>query len=467
MRPWIYIAIAAAVVAVLLLVGGSVLWRRRKNRKKKAEAPPPPPKNPVRAQRAAQLQQKLSALVAEELRVLDQNVGGLAGRYAMPWCLVLGEPGAGQSTLLANTGMHVPFRGAPDELVAEACCRFWFYDKGVAIDVGGEVWQDEEIFAHLCWLLKEARPKRPLDSALLVLPSTEFIGDNQLPPEQIKAHAELLYQRMQQLQHLIGLRVPTYVLVSKGDALPGFVAFCSGLAAGQRDQMLGWSSPYEIDAAYDSGWIDQAFAEIYKTQTALQVDLLAVAKLSEKERDAAFLLPRNTQALREPLRGYLDQLFRTSVYSESNLLRGFFLCGDAAISSAMVQPPQEGEQRRQPVFLLHLFQKKILPESGLTRPLRRGLITGAQALRVVKIVLGVSVLISALLLWSAYANLSRDARAVISFLDKVPTESGTSVAQDKDRFAQRTQELSDGDWQRLDQPPGQHPAAELLAELLG
>jgi hypothetical protein len=99
----------------------------------------------------------------------------------------------------------------------------------------------------------------------------------------------------------------------------------------------------------------------------------------------------------------------------------------------MVQPAQEGDQHRAPVFLLHLFQKKILPETGLTRPLKRGLITGAQALRVVKIILGISIFISAMLLSSAYANLSRDARAVISFLDKVPTESGASVAQDKDR----------------------------------
>lgn len=445
MRYWTFIALFFALILVIALA--IVLWRwrrRRKLQKQKLTAPPPPPKSPARAQRAAQLQERLTELIAAELRVLDQNVGGLAGRYAMPWCLVLGEPGAGQSTLLASTGMHVPFRGAPDELAEAAGCRFWFYDKGVAIDVNSEVWQDEEVFGHLAALLRAARPKRPLDSVVLVLPANHFVGDDRLHEEQLKGRAGQLYERLQQLQHFIGLRLPSYVLISKADALPGFVAFCSGLSGAQREQLLGWSSPYELNAPYDSAWIDQAFAEIYKTQTDLQVDLLALGKLSDKERDAAFLLPRNTQAVREPLRLYLDQLFRSNVYSESNLLRGFYLCGDATIASAMVQPVQPGKQQRQPVCLLHLFQKKILPESGLTRPLRRGLITGAQALRSIKIALGVSVLLSVLLLWTAYANLGRDARAVISFFDKVPTGGASSVAQDKERFAQRTQELLAG-----------------------
>jgi type VI secretion system protein ImpL len=441
LRSWTFIALIGAAALIVILGVMFLLWRRRRAKQKQRLTPPPPPKNPVRAQRAAQLQQRLSELFAAELRALDQNVGGLAGRYAMPWCIVMGEPGVGQSTLLASTGMHVPFHGAPDEVAAAAGCRFWFYEKGVAIDVSSEVWQDEDVFAHLAALLRAARPKRPLDSALLVAPATHFIGDDKLGEEQLKGRAELLYQRLQQLQQFIGLRLPTYVLLSKADALPGFVAFAGGLSGAQREQVLGWSSAHEPDAPYDSAWIDAAFAEIYKTQTGLQVDLLASAKLSDKERDAAFLLPRNTQALREPLRVYIDQLFRSNVYSESNLLRGFYLCGDATIASAMVQAPDAGKQARQPIFLLHLFQKKILPESGLTRPLRKGLITGAQALRTVKITLAVSVLLSILLLWTAYANLSRDAHSVISFFDKVPTGSSSSVAQDKDRFAQRTQEL--------------------------
>ena len=434
------------VIAVLLLAviaaGVFLFLRARRKRKDEADAAPPtPPKDPERAKRIAQLRSSLSALVTEELRQLDANVGGMPGRYAIPWCLVLGEKGAGQSTILQNTGLHIPFRGASDQLAESANCRFYFYDKGVAIDLGAEIWREEELFVHFCGLLRTARPKRPLDAVLVLIGASSLVGDDKLPAEQIKAHSEILYQRLQRLQQDVSLRLPTYVLISKSDAVPGFTAFCGGLAPSQRDQLSGWSSPYPLNVAYDPAWVDQAFAELYKTQCGLQIDLLATAKLSDKEQDAAFLLPRNTQALREPMKVFLDQLFRVNVYSESNLLRGMYMCGDATIASAMIRKEEDQADKKHPVFVHDLFSKKLFPESGLARPLKKGVLNQERALRLIKVGLGASVLVSTLLLWSAYANLSRDVRAVMGFLDKVPVETTLSVAQDKDRFAQQTQEL--------------------------
>jgi type VI secretion system protein ImpL len=365
----------------------------------------------------------------------------MPGRYAIPWCLVLGEKGAGQSTILQNTGLHIPFRGASDQLAESANCRFYFYDKGVAIDLGAEIWREEELFVHFCGLLRTARPKRPLDAVLVLIGASSLVGDDKLPAEQIKAHSEILYQRLQRLQQEMSLRLPTYVMISKSDAVPGFTAFCGGLASHQREQLAGWSSPFPLNLSYDPSWVDQAFAELYKTQCGLQIDLLASAKLSEKEQDLAFLLPRNTQALREPMKTFLDQLFRANVYSESNLLRGVYMCGDATTASAMVKQSEEDEGQKRPVFVHDLFSKKLFPESGLARPLKKGVLDQARALRLVRIALGASILVSVLLLWTAYANLSRDVRAVMGFLDKVPVETTLSVAQDKDRFAQQTQEL--------------------------
>ncbi len=433
------------VIVVLLLaviaVGVFLFLRSRRKKQEAPVAPPPPPKDPQRVKRIAELRSSLSALVGEELRLLDQNAGGMPGRYAMPWCLVLSEKGAGQTSILQNTGLHVPFRGASEQLAEAGHCRFWFYDKGVAIDLGSEIWQEEELFVYFCGLLRAARPKRPLDAVLIVVGAPTLVGDDKLNPDQIKGQSELLYQRLQRLQQEMSLRLPTYVMISKSDAVPGFTAFCGGLASHQREQLAGWSSPFPLNLSYDPSWVDQAFAELYKTQCGLQIDLLASAKLSEKEQDLAFLLPRNTQALREPMKTFLDQLFRANVYSESNLLRGVYMCGDATTASAMVKQSEEDEGQKRPVFVHDLFSKKLFPESGLARPLKKGVLDQARALRLVRIALGASILVSVLLLWTAYANLSRDVRAVMGFLDKVPVETTLSVAQDKDRFAQQTQEL--------------------------
>ena len=436
----IRIAIAVFILAIVA-VGVFFILRTIRKKKEKSAAPPPPPKDPQKARRIAELRTSLSALVAEELKQLDQNVGGVAGRYSMPWCLVLSEKGAGQSTVLQNTGLHIPFRGASDQLAESAHCRFWFYDKGIAIDLGSEIWQEEEVFVHFCHLLRAARPKRPVDSVLVLVAADNLVGDDKLTEEHLKANSELLYQRLLRFQQEISLRLPTYVMISKSDTIPGFTAFCGGLSSHQREQLAGWSSPHPLNVSYSSSWVDQAFAELYNTQCGLQLDLLASARLSDKEQDLAFLLPRNTQALRDPMKTFLDQLFRVSVYSESNLLRGVYMCGDATIASAMVQKSENAEGQKHPVFIHDLFAKKLFPESGLAKPLKKGMMNQQRALRLVRVALGASVLVSVLLLWTAYANLSRDVRAVMGFLDKVPVGTTLSVAQDKDRFAQQTQEL--------------------------
>ena len=76
------IRILIAVLILALIAAGVILFLRFRNRKQQesAAAPPPPPKDPEKAKRIAQLRSSLSALFSEELRQLDQNVGGAQGR---------------------------------------------------------------------------------------------------------------------------------------------------------------------------------------------------------------------------------------------------------------------------------------------------------------------------------------------------------------------------------------------------
>jgi type VI protein secretion system component VasK len=102
----------------------------------------------------------------------------MPGRYAIPWCLVLGEKGAGQSTILQNTGLHMS-RSVVRVIswLRVRHCRFYFYDKGVAIDLGcrdlagrGTV---RTTSADCC---VTARPKRPLDAVLVVIGASSLVG---------------------------------------------------------------------------------------------------------------------------------------------------------------------------------------------------------------------------------------------------------------------------------------------------
>ena len=157
---------------------------------------------------------------------------------------------------------------------------------------------------------------------------------------------------------------------------------------------------------YDPSWVDQAFAELYRTQCGLQIDLLASARLSDKEQDAAFLCHATPQALREPVKLVLDQLFRVNVYSESNLLRGLYLCGDATIASAMVRQNPEEEGQKNPSLSMICLAKTVPREWSGASPKAWSFDQG-RALRLAKAGLAASIVVSILLLWSAYANLPK------------------------------------------------------------
>lgn len=447
MTPAIYIVLGLILLAAVAV--GVLLWRRRKQAaaKRPPEPPPPPaPDDPEREQRRATQRDRLSQLFASEVRRLEKISSGSDARYRAPWALVLGEGQSGQSTLLQCADLHMPLPASVEEKANQAGCRFWFYDQGVAIDLDAEVADDPVLLGHVCERLKIERPKLPLNSIVLVLPADLLLpsaGERGAEHvERLSEMGERYYALIQQIQKGVSLRLPVYVLISRSDLIPGFSAFARGLGKEHQAQLFGWSCPLEPNAPYAASWIETAFSGLYRTTSLLQLDLLSGSQLAESEREAAFLFPRHLAALREPLRTVLDPLFKSSVYSETNVLRGFYLTGDASQQRGLLESQREGRKFR-PLFLRQLFAEKVFAESGLARPLERGILSGARALLMAKIAVGAALLLSLLLLLSAQVGLHTDARAITAFLGDIPKEStGTRAAgQDRDRFAKQTEQL--------------------------
>lgn len=436
------LVVLAAVAAVLVL-----LRRRKQAAARRATEAPAAPADPEREQKRAAQRDRLSQLLGSEVRRLEKIASGSGARYRAPWCLVLGEDKSGQSTLLSSTDLHMPLPASAEDRAQKAGCRVWFYDQGVALDLSAQVAADPELVSHLCERLKVERPQLPLNSILLCLPADLLLIPAEGPRrqaalERLTELGERYYALLQHIQKSVSLRIPVYVLVSKSDLVPGFSAFARGLGKEHQAQLFGWSCPYEPDAPYTAAWLDDAFAGLYRTVSLLQLDLISGSRLSEHEREAAFLLPRHLDVLREPLRAVLDPLFKTSVYSETNVLRGFYLTGDASQQRGLLESQREARKFR-PLFLSQLFAEKIFAESGLARPLERGLLSGARALLLAKVAVGAAALLSLLLLLSAQIGLGTDARAITAFLGDIPRDSASSRAavQDRDRFAKQTEQL--------------------------
>ncbi len=428
------------LVALAVAVGGFLWWRRRRNAaaaRAKSEEAPKVELSPEQKSR----QEALPRLFRAELARLRKNSTGRDYLYRIPWCAVVGGSAVGQSTVIQNAGLHSPFT-SEDEVLADATgCRFHYFDQGIVLDVKGPLWDDASSFEAFLGELRRARPRRPLDSVLLLIPATDLFGPTRLDAEGARLRGEELYQKVQQLQRSLGLRVPIYCLITKCDLLPGFVAYSNSLSAAHRAQLLGWSNAQELTQAYEPELVTAAFAQIYQAQCQQQLDLLASGRLSESEGADVFLLPRHINELCEPLRHILDQIFRATVYSEPTLLRGIYLCGDSSTPTAL--GAAQDVALRRPAFLNHLFAKKMFPEFGLSRPLARGALSAQNLILLVKVAVAVTTLLCLGILWVAAARLQRDTAAVVDFIEKIPRKNSIqeSGLPERERYAKQSERL--------------------------
>jgi type VI secretion system protein ImpL len=371
------------------------------------------------------------------LRLLKTHVSGRDWRYAIPWYLLLGPEQSGKSALAASTGMDLPV-GQPAEDFEDLrpACKWWFFDRGVVLDVAGGLIRQRDgrasnlkAWSRFLGLLDDKRPRRPADGIILTIPIEDLLDDEGMvrPPEDIAQRADAVYKKLWQAQARLGLAFPVYAVVTKGDRLPGFRALVDSLPEQALADMLGWASPYSFETEFHEEWVDEAVDDIGAALQEAQMSIFATARNPDVAEDV-YELPASFEGLREPLRIYMRQLFKASTYHESFSLRGIWLTGDSGLEMSADRasiPVLSGvyggprTRRAVPVFLRDLFEIKIFPERHLARPVKRALLsrnktaTFAQAASAAVAVLG------GLYLWYMSGALSHDVTTVTPFVEEV------------------------------------------------
>lgn len=284
---------------------------------------------------------EISTTFLRVLAFLRDHLDNLTYKYQLPWYLMVGASNSGKSTLLESAGMTLPV-GMPNFGVINPhpACRWWFYNRAVVLDVHGSLVieerkaaADEKGWRTILSLLGRYRAKRPLDGIILTISATELYGKERLTPENINARAKFLSQKLIAAQHLLGLRLPVYVIVTKCDFLPGFQSFCHELPIAQQQNMLGWSVPYALHSAYSPHWIDEAFQTISDDFSSLQLEMYT-HNIADENKEGIFVLPDEFFSMKNNLKFYLDHIFKSSAYEESLMLRGIYFCGDSGQTPA-------------------------------------------------------------------------------------------------------------------------------------
>jgi type VI secretion system protein ImpL len=339
----------------------------------------------------------------------------------VPLFLLVGAELSRDADLLGSARVDLPF-GTPEEagMSLGEGRGFWFFDRGIVLDVAGEMvlradgsTSDERGWSAVLGQLRQLRPRRPLDGAIITVAVSDLIDaeSNERSRAEFSARMNRIHRKLIEVQKELGFRVPCYVTITGCERLTGFNSLCASLPSASREQMLGWSSPYSIDSAYRTTWSDEAVAACTARLDEVQLEIFA-----DGTSDAASLLgfPNAVRGLAASLRVCLDQLFRTSAYHGALIMRGLYFCGreaDAGRQHAFSAPA-----RAEMAFLRELIEQKVFAEHALARP-TAGLITQRQrAVRIAQVTAAALLVIFGLGLFHGYRRLTHQNEVVMPFL---------------------------------------------------
>lgn len=297
------------------------------------------------------------------VRKMELNQG-TQDRYQTPWLMLVGDPTEG--ALLA-----------PDWQLAAVerpawFGRWWADPDGSLLVVPEGVFLPEEggktpafVWRRLLGMLLRLRGQRPLDGVIWVVPLARLQDEAQLATDAITVR-----RRFNELLQRLGLSLPVQVVVTGMEDMPGFLELVAALPEAAREHLLGWSSPYSLDAGWQGYWLDDGLNQVMQ---ALQATVMEVGALKGELGEDLYRLPGQLDALRGNLRSLLDPVFQGTTQGEAPHLRGLYFTGTQAQGGAAdpwaVSTGESLPQR--PVFASALWRQRFLAEQGLAQAVPR------------------------------------------------------------------------------------------------
>lgn len=373
---WWLIAILGVGIALTLLIWGIRKLLGRKKAVKLAGALDA--QGPTRGDVAEQEQ-----IYREKFRakLADLKSNGLSV-YNLPWFVLMGEPGCGKTATLINSGLDFPL--GKDEVPGFGGTRnynWWFTNQAVILDTAGRIAFQEEgttdkvEWEYFCKLLRQNRPRCPINGIIVAIPADKLLRDT---AEERERKASILRERLRQVHQLLGVRFPTFVIVTKMDLVGGFNEFFEEVRVDlqQRNQMFGWSRPGEFQSPYDPATFTETFDEVYRRLREWAMRYLQ-RKATDDELGMVVTFPESFRQLRGRLNDYISTIFQKSPLLEPPFFRGFYFTSavqegapifdvfsKARGGSAVAARPARAVDSK--AFFIHdFYEKKVFPEHGL------------------------------------------------------------------------------------------------------
>ncbi|MDE1138662.1 type VI secretion system membrane subunit TssM [Paraburkholderia tropica] len=338
----------------------------------------------------AELDALRTRLVDAVKTIKSSKIGQMSGGsalYELPWYIVIGNPAAGKSSAVLNSGLQFPFADKKEAIVhgigGTRNCDWFFTNEGILLDTAGRYSIHEEDrgeWLGFLGLLKRFRPKAPINGIIVTASIAELTGSK---PEFAIDLAKNLRQRVQELTEKLEVFAPVYVMFTKVDLITGFTEFFSGSERNEYDRVWGATLPYEPDEKRDVVTLfDDRFEELYDGLKEISIAQMSMSR-GNALTPGQLSFPLEFSTIKPALRAFLATLFENNPFQYKPIFRGFYFTSalqEGETNSAAAQrianrfalsadglPKPQAAFSKNGFFLKDLFSKVIFADRHTVR----------------------------------------------------------------------------------------------------
>lgn len=393
----------------------------------------------------------------EELQLINQQMkdsiqlirksklgdkSGNAALYELPWYMVIGNPAAGKSSAIYNSGLRFPFEENHQKMISSGLsgtrnCDWFFSTEGILLDTAGRYSvyaEDHNEWLGFLGLLKKNRSKSPVNGLIVIVSVAELVS--QSPEKSIKL-AKNLRARIQDITERLEIFTPIYVVFSKMDLIAGFTEFFECYEHDEFDQVWGATLPYEPNSSENAtNLFDKHYGLLYDGLKGVSTTHLS-RRHSQNISPSVMTFPLEFKTLKPVLKTFIGTLFQDNPYQFKPIFRGFYFTSalhEGTIESPMTEQlakdfhliqsdnsefgiPTKSISQDHGYFLKGLFSDIILKDKNLVKQHINPLRQRKRFMSFLGLLIAVAIVLS-LWIWS-YRNNQQLITEVQADMDKV------------------------------------------------
>lgn len=289
--------------------------------------------------------------------------------YALPWFMVVGEPGAGKTSAITRSRLASLNKSVSqfDPITTTLNCDWWFFNRAVVIDTAGRYVspsgtpEDQAEWERMLELLAKYRSREGLNGLVLAIDAHDLLNPSD---DTLERRGHVIRERIDQLIRLFDKRFPIFILVTQCDSVFGFDAWANALPPEALSQAMGYTGPLEQGDEAESRFLTNAFDHIGNRLRSIRLDMGVKGVDLNPE---LLLFPSELDRLRPGLQRFLTAGMGNNPYLEQPMLRGIFLssaCQNGATEpnalSHLIKTTRTTTPAEKGLFL-HDFFERVLP----------------------------------------------------------------------------------------------------------